>query len=44
MAICLLLSVVWAASQDPVREQYEEYQGFKRIECIENSYSYLEKH
>jgi hypothetical protein len=45
MTVCLLLSLVWAASRDPVREQHEEYQGFKRTECIENFVSLLlEKH
>jgi hypothetical protein len=36
MAVYLLLLIVWDASWDTVREQYEKYQGFKRIQCIEN--------
>jgi hypothetical protein len=45
MIVCLFLSLVWATSQDPAREQHEEYQGYKGIECIENFVSLiLEKH
>ena len=41
MIICLFLSLVWAASRDPVREQHGEYQGFKRTECLKNFVSLL---
>ena len=45
MIVGLFLSLVWAASWDPVREQHEEYQSYKGIECVENFVSLLlEKH
>jgi hypothetical protein len=45
MTVYLFLSLVWAASWDPAKEQHEEYQGYKGIECVENFVSLiLEKH
>jgi hypothetical protein len=41
MIVYLFLSLVWAASRDPVREQHEEYQCFKRTECVKNFVSLL---